>query len=100
MLETARRSQQSEWLTVDEVARELNMSKSNVYRLIHVGNLEAVDLVIADDDSEIPKKGHYRIKRSILNKYLESRKVKSLPNHITNLPRSRHLPKVKNHLGL
>jgi len=62
MLETARRSSASDWLTVDEVAKELKMSKSNVYRLIHAGNLEAVDLVVGDDDNKIPKKGHRRVR--------------------------------------
>ena len=42
MLETARRSFTSDWLTVDEVAVELKISQSIVYRLIRNGELEAV----------------------------------------------------------
>jgi excisionase family DNA binding protein len=42
MLETARRSFTSDWLTVDEIAVELKISKSIVYRLIRNGELEAV----------------------------------------------------------
>lgn len=100
MLENARCAQASDWLTVDDVAKELKMSKSNVYRLIHMGGLEAVDLVIADDDNEMPQKGHYRIKRSNLNQYLEHRKVRPFPDQVTHPSRSRRPPKVKNHLGL
>ena len=97
MLETGRRSQESDWLTVCEVAKELKISKSIVYRLIHHGELEAIDIVEAND--EIAKKGHYRIQRSSLNQYLESKKVKPFPI-ITHTSRSRRLPKVKNRLRL
>jgi excisionase family DNA binding protein len=98
MLETARRSFTSDWLTVDEIAAELKISKSIVYRLIRNGELEAVDLV--DTNGKIARKGHYRITRSSLNQFLESKKVRPLPNQITHPSRSRRLPKVKNHLGL
>jgi excisionase family DNA binding protein len=98
MLETARRSFTSDWLTVDEIAAELKISKSIVYRLIRNGELEAVDLV--DTNGKIARKGHYRITRSSLNQFLESKKVRPLPNQVTHPSRSRRLPKVKNHLGL
>ena len=98
MLETARRSFTSDWLTVDEIAAELKISKSIVYRLIRNGELEAVDLV--DNRGKIARKGHYRITRSSLNQFLESKKVRPLPNQVTHPSRSRRLPKVKNHLGL
>ena len=98
MLETARTSFTSDWLTVDEIAAELKISKSIVYRLIRNGELEAVDLV--DKKGKIAQKSHYRITRSSLNQFLESKKVRPLPNQVTHPPRSRHLPKVKNHLGL
>ncbi len=98
MLETARRSFTSDWLTVDEIAAELKISKSIVYRLIRNGELEAVDLV--DTNGKIARKGHYRITRSSLNQFLESKKVRSLPNQVTHPSRSRCLPRVKNHLGL
>jgi len=98
MLENARRSQASDWLTVDDVAKELKMSKSILYRLIRDGELEAVNVVHAD--GKVPKKGHYRIKRSNLNQYLEHRKVRPFPDQVTHPYRSRRLPKVKNHLGL
>ncbi len=98
MLETARRSFTSDWLTVDEIAAELRISKSIVYRLIRNGELEAVDLV--DTNGKIARKGHYRITRSSLNQFLESKKVRPLPNEVTHPSRSRRLPKVKNHLGL
>ena len=98
MLETGRRSKEQDWLTVDEVAKELKISKSIIYRLIRNGELEAVDLV--DNKGKIARKGHYRITRSSLNQFLESKKVRSLPNQVTHSSRPRHLPKLKNHLGL
>lgn len=98
MIESGRRFQESDWLTVDEIASELKVSKSIVYRLIRKGELEAVDLV--ENKGKIVRKGHYRITRSSLNQFLESKKVRSLPTQITHPARSRRLPKVKNHLGL
>jgi len=100
MLETTRRSFTSDWLTVEEIAAELKISKSIVYRLIRNGELDAVNIVVIDDDSEIAKKGHYRINKSALHKYLESKKVKSLPNQVMHSSHPRRVPKVKNHLGL
>jgi len=98
MLETARKSHTSDWLTVDEIARELKISKSVVYRLIRNGKLEAVDLV--DTNGKIAQKGHYRVRRSSLNHFLESKKIKPPPKQIIHSSRSRCLLEVKNHLGL
>jgi len=98
MLETARKPPASDWLTVGDIAKELKISKSIVYRLIHHGELEASDLV--ETNGEIAKKGHYRIRRSSLNQYLESKKVRPFPNQSAHRTRSRRFPKVKNHLGL
>jgi excisionase family DNA binding protein len=97
MLEAVRNSHRSDWLTVEEIAQELKLSKSIVYRLIRNGELEAVDLV-AGDEGKIPQKGHFRIRRSALNQYLEAKRVKPLPSQPTRLP-ARRFPKVKNHLG-
>ena len=98
MIETSRRPPVSDWLTVDDIAKELKVSKSIVYRLIRNGELEAVDIV--ETNGEIAKKGHYRVKRSMLNQYLESKKVKPFPNTATHRTQSRHVPKVKDYLGL
>ena len=98
MLEAACASTMSDWLTVEEIATELKISKSIVYRLIHHGDLEAIDIV--ETNGEIAKKGHYRINRSSLNKYIESKKINKFPDYITHPPRPRRQPKVKNHLGL
>ncbi|TKJ38319.1 MAG: hypothetical protein CEE38_06060 [Planctomycetes bacterium B3_Pla] len=98
ILEAARRSFASDWLTVEEIAAELKISKSVVYRLIRNGELEAVDLV--DTNGKIARKGHYRITRSSLYQFLESKKVRPFPNQVTHPSRSRRLPRVKNHLGL
>jgi hypothetical protein len=98
MIEAVRASPQGEWLTVDEVAGELKLSKSIIYRLIRSGELEAVDLV-AQDTGKAPQKGHFRIRRSALTRYLEDKRVKPLPDLRAHLP-ARRFPKVKNHLGL
>lgn len=98
MLEEVRNPCKSDWLTVEDIAQELKISKSIVYRLIRNGELEAVDLVVGDE-GRIPQKGHFRIARSALNRYLEGKKVKPLPSEPARLP-ARHLPRVKNHLGL
>ena len=63
MLGAVRDSQRSDWLTVEDIAQELKLSKSIVYRLIRNGELEAVDLV-AGDEGKTPQKGHFRIRRS------------------------------------
>jgi len=97
MLENARKSPDSEWMTVEEVAQELKISKSIVYRIIRNGDLAAVDIV--DASGHIARKGHYRIKRSSLDQYLELKRVKPAPDPpIHSHPR--RYPKVKNHLGL
>ena len=98
MLETQRKPHSSDWLTVDDIAKELKISKSIVYRLIRQGELEAVNLVINDDG--MAAKGHYRIRKSALNEYLESKKVKTLTEQSKHDPRPRRFPRVKNHLGL
>jgi len=98
MIDTARKSCSSDWLTVDDIAKELRISKSIVYRLIRQGELEAVNIAI--NDNGIASKGHYRIKKSALNQYLESKKVKTLPKQTKRTSRSRRFPNVKNHLGL
>ena len=97
MLENARQSSTSEWMTVEEVARELKISKSIVYRIIRGGDLAAVDIV--DADGHIARKGHYRIRRSSLKEYLELKRVRPLQNRIVQ-SHPRRYPKVKDHLGL
>jgi hypothetical protein len=99
MLESARRSPDREWMTVEEVARELKISKSIVYRIIRNGELAAVD--ITDADGHVAQKGHYRIRRSGLDQYLISKQVKPLHNHNqTRRSRPRRYPEVKDYLGL
>jgi excisionase family DNA binding protein len=78
MLEDARRPPDSEWITVEEVAQELKVSRSIVYRIIRSGDLAAVDIV--DSNGRVAKKGHYRIRRSSLDRYLESKRVKAPQN--------------------
>ena len=98
MLESARKTHNSDWLTVEDIAEELKISKNVVYRLIRNGELEAVNLV--GTNGHIAQRGHYRIKRLYLNKYLESKKVNPIPNAPIRNSRPKRFPKVKNHLGL
>lgn len=98
MLQNVCKSSAPDWLTVDEVASELRISKTIVYRLIHHGELEAINIV--ETNGKIVQRGHYRIRRSSLNQYLESKKVRPFLNESARKSRSRRFPKVKNHLGL
>lgn len=98
MLESTYESSKSDWLTVEEIAKELKISKNVVYRLIRNGELEAVNIV--GTNGHIAQRGHYRVKRSNLKKYLEAKRVKPLPDETLHISRPRQFPKVKNHLGL
>ena len=98
MLETPRRLPESDWLTVDEIAQELRISRTIVYRLIRSGELEAVNIV--ENNGKIAQRGHYRIKRKSIDEYLAGKKVKPLSDSSKRKPQTRHFPKVKNHLGL
>lgn len=98
MLQSIRKSDASEWLTVDDIAKELKVSKTIVYRLIRNGELEAVNIV--ENNGKIAEKGHYRIQRSSLNQYLEAKKVRPFPSKSVRSSRPKGFPKVKNHLGL
>lgn len=98
IIETSCRPPASGWLTVDDVSKELKISKSIVYRLIRNCKLEAINVV--ENNGRIAQKGHYRISKNSLNKYIEASKVKPLPEKTTHSSRQRIYPKVKNHLGL
>ncbi len=98
MLQGARSCPESEWLTVGQVAEELKISTSIVYRLIRNGELEAVNIV--DSNGRIAQRGHYRIKRSCLDRYLDVKKVRPTSCQIPRPPKVRPFAKVKNHLGL
>lgn len=98
MIEGARKAPADHWLTVEEIANELKISKSIVYRLIRNGDLESVNLV--ETNGHIAQKGHYRVKRQCLDQFLEQKKVKPPPQKSSRPYQSRSLPKVKNHLGL
>ena len=97
-LEFVYKSRRLQLLTVEDVAKELKVSKSIVYRIIRKGELEAVNIV--DTNGKITQRGHYRIKRSSLDEYLEFKKVKPLPDNSHHVSGRRQYPKVKNHLGL
>ena len=98
MLVDVQRESLSDWLTVAEVASELKISKSIVYRLIRNGELEAVNIV--DNTEKISQKGHYRIEKSCLKKFLESKRVKFLLGKSRRSSSARKLPKVKDYLGI
>lgn len=88
----------NDWLTVDDVAKELKVSKSIVYRLIRNREIEAIN--VTPNTDKFPQKGHYRIQRKSLDNYLNQRKVNPLPDKFTSSHQSRRLYQVKNHLGL
>ena len=98
MMTTQRQTHMLEWLTVDDIAKELKISKSIVYRFIRNGEIEAIDVV--ESNGRIAQRGHYRISRSSLNKYLESRRVKTLPDRARHNSHSKSFPKGKNYLGI
>ncbi|NQU63394.1 MAG: hypothetical protein HQ517_03790 [SAR324 cluster bacterium] len=60
--------------------------------------LEAINIV--ENNGKISQRGHYKIQRSSLDKYLESKKIKPLPSKSSDIHRQRNFSKVKNHLGL
>jgi hypothetical protein len=91
---TQRRRRQRPWQWYPQYRYE----SCSTYRLIRNGELEAIDIVETGDS--IAKKGHYRIKRPALNRYLENKRVIPFPYKTVKPRRSRQFPKVKNHLGL
>ena len=98
MIENAHKSYTSDWLTVEEIAKELKISKNVVYRLIRNGELEAVNIV--ETNGHLAQRGHYRIKRSCLKNYLEAKKVKASSVEAPRISRHKRYQEVKNHLGL
>ena len=92
------RTHSAQWLTVDDVAAELKLSKSIVYRIIRNGEMTAINVV--GTAGRMAQKGHYRVKREWLEKYIEQKTVKSLPPAQIRTFRTRKLPQVKNYLGL
>ncbi len=93
------RTHSAQWLTVDDVAAELKLSKSIVYRIIRNGEMTAINVV--ETGGRMAQKGHYRVKREWLDKYVESKTTLPIPAPAKRLssPRLR-IPHVKNYLGL
>ena len=85
MLGAARKLPASDWLTVDDIAKELRISKSIVYRLIRNGEIEAINIV--ENNGKIAQRGHYRIKRTDLTQYIKSKKVNPPTKKISSKPR-------------
>ncbi len=110
LIGTAQSCGASEWLTVDEVAGELKVSKAVVYRLIRNCELKAVNLARksadngGDEDKRDDKgasKGCYRVQRRWLKAYLDSKIVKPLPGPLPEVSyQPRRRAKVQDHLGL
>ena len=98
LIQNIRNTSYTEWLTVAEVAQELKVSKSIIYRLIRSGEIESINVV--DSKGKIAQKGHYRIHRSCLQQYVENKKVKPLSENYSHKTPTRCFPKIKNHLGL
>lgn len=89
---------QADWLTVEEIATELKVSKSVIYRLIRNGQLEAINIV--ESRSLVNQRGYYRIHRTSLDKFIVATKVKPLGTNSHHKTKALKVPKVKNHLGL
>ena len=98
MLDSVRKMPADDWLTVEDVAKELKVSKSIIYQLIRNGELEALNIV--NNNGKVAQKGHYRIKRKNLEYFIQSKTVHPLPKPIKTHRHTRQFPKVKNHLGL
>jgi excisionase family DNA binding protein len=92
------RTHATQWLTVDDVAAELKLSKSIVYRIIRNGEMTAINVV--ETGGRMAQKGHYRIQRRWLDMYVDQKKVVKTPQHRDGPIRSRKLHQVKNYLGL
>jgi excisionase family DNA binding protein len=87
-----------QWLTVDDVAAELKISKSIVYRIIRNGEMTATNVV--ETGGRMAQKGHYRIKREWLESYIEQKMVKSVPVEKQKQYHTKKFRQVKNYLGL
>ncbi len=98
LLESAHRQTVLQWLTVEEVANELKISKNVVYGLIRNGELEAINIV--NTNGKIAQRGHYRIERISLNRFIESKRIRVPSPQSSSRPKTARLPKVRNHLGL
>ena len=98
LIQQIRNEIQSDWLTVEDIAKELKISKSIVYRLIRTGQLEAINIV--ENQSGLSSRGHYRIHRTSLDKYTASVKITGRTHKTTRRSRSRRIPNLKNRLGL
>lgn len=106
ILQSAKDSHSSDWLTVEDVAKELKISKSIVYRIIRNGELEAVNIVDRGNIKNIESrktfmlKGHYRINKASMADYLEKKKVQPRAEKPHHRHPTRKFPEVRNHLGL
>jgi DNA binding domain, excisionase family len=64
------------FLTLDEVAEELAVTKTQVYAMVRDGELPAI---------KIGKKGHWRVERAKLEEYIEA-KYAETAEYVRNNP--------------
>jgi excisionase family DNA binding protein len=64
------------FMTLDEVAEELAVTKTQVYAMVRDGELPAI---------KIGKKGHWRVERSKLEEYIEA-KYAETAEYVRNNP--------------
>jgi excisionase family DNA binding protein len=83
----------AEWLSVEDVAKELHLSLSQVYLWINYGKLEAFNLGVGKC------RAFYRIRRSSLEKFLEGKIMNAQPQKTTTV-RPKRLAKIPNYLEL
>ena len=98
--QNARSNAAPDWLTVDDIAKKLKISKSLVYQLIRNGRLEAVNP--AKTNNRIIKRELYRIPRASFERYVETSKV--IPSSVPPIRKPHRHPhhqwRVKDYLGL
>jgi len=71
ILRTSYENDKDEWLSPSRVATELDMHINTIYKIIQNGELVTYNLVVGKNG-----RMYYRIKRSDLEDWLESRRTK------------------------
>lgn len=71
VLRTSYENDKDEWLSPSALAKELQMHINTIYKIIQGGELNVYNLMVGNNG-----RMYYRIKRSDMQEWLESRKVK------------------------
>ena len=71
VLRTSYENDKDEWLSPSRVATELGMHINTIYKIIQKGELVTYNLIVGNNG-----RAYYRIRRSDLQDWLESRRMK------------------------